>query len=132
MIGVVLALPLLAAAGLLLALPRIDLAGVAASYASGALGRAVTIESLRVTPGLPTRIALRGLRVANIEGGTRPDMVELERLDASLAPLPAYTAATESYTPNVRWRGGGWGRSASTCSPSNQTGRCPSPTSTSI
>ncbi len=87
-IGVVVAIPLLAAGGLLILLPRIDLAGFAAARASAALGRTVTIDSLRVTPGLPTRVALRGLSIANIEGGTRPEMITLARLDASLAPLP--------------------------------------------
>jgi AsmA family protein len=87
-IGVAVALPLLAAGFLLLALPRIDLAGFVAGRASAALGRTVTIESLRITPGLPTRVALRGLKIANIEGGTRREMVTLARLDASFAPLP--------------------------------------------
>lgn len=87
-IGVVVAIPLLAAGVLLLALPRIDLGGFAAGRASAALGRTVTIESLRVTPGMPTRVALRGLSIANIEGGTRPEMITLARLDASVAALP--------------------------------------------
>jgi uncharacterized protein involved in outer membrane biogenesis len=87
-IGVLAGLPVLAAGLALLVLPRIELAGVAAASASGALNRTVTIESLRVSPGLPTRVALRGLRVANIEGGTRPEMISLARLDATVAPWP--------------------------------------------
>ncbi len=87
-IGVLAGLPAMAAGLALVVLPRVELAGIAASYASGALNRAVTLESLRVSPGLPTRIALRGLRVANIEGGTRPEMIALARLDATVAPLP--------------------------------------------
>lgn len=86
-IGVVAAIPVLAVAAAMLVLPRIEIAPHAASYASAALGRAVTIESLRISPGLPTRVALRGLKVANIDGGTRPEMVELARLDAAVAPL---------------------------------------------
>jgi uncharacterized protein involved in outer membrane biogenesis len=87
-LGVLAGLPVLAVACLLVVLPRIDLGPMVAARATAALGRVVTIESLRISPGLPTRIALRGARIANIEGGTRPDMVEVARLDATVAPLP--------------------------------------------
>lgn len=86
-LGLAAGLPALALLLAPVVVPRIELAPVAAAYASAALEREVTLESLRATPGFPTRIALRGLRVANIEGGTRPDMVEIARLDAQLAPL---------------------------------------------
>ncbi|WP_198370587.1 AsmA family protein [Roseomonas rosulenta] len=90
-IGILAGIAVLAVVLGVVVLPRIDLAGVAAARATAALGRGVTIESLRITPGLPTRIALRGLRIANIEGGTRADMVELARLDVAVAPLPLLT-----------------------------------------
>lgn len=86
--GLLLGLPavvLLAAAVLL---PRIELGPFAAARATAALGREVTIGSLRVAPGLPLRVALRDLRVANVEGGSRPLMAELARLDAAMSPLP--------------------------------------------
>jgi len=82
------ALPLLAMAAALLLLPRVELAGFAASRASAALGREVTVESLRITPGANFGVTLRGLRVPNIPGGTRPLMVELAALDAELALGP--------------------------------------------
>jgi len=87
-IGLVLGLPAAAALLALLVLPRVELGGFVAARASAALGREVTIASLRVTPGLPSRVVLTDVRVANIEGGSRPAMMELARLDAVLSPLP--------------------------------------------
>lgn len=87
-LGVFAGVAALAVAALLLLVPRLDLAGFAAARASAALGREVTIGSLRIVPGLPTRIALRDARLANIEGGSRPEMARIARLDAVLSPLP--------------------------------------------
>ncbi len=87
-IGFVLGLPAVAVLAAAVALPRIDFAPFAAARATAALGREVSIGSLRVTPGLPLRIALRDARLANIEGGSRPEMASLARLDAALSPLP--------------------------------------------
>ncbi|WP_137126450.1 AsmA family protein [Roseomonas sp. HF4] len=74
--------------GAVLTLPQVELGPFAAARASAALGREVTIGSLRVRPGFPTRVALRDARVANIEGGSHPVMARLGRLDATIAPLP--------------------------------------------
>lgn len=65
-------------------LPRLELAHLAADRASSALGRKVTIEQLRITPGERLRVELRGLSLANLEGGSRAEMVTLETLTASL------------------------------------------------
>ena len=65
-------------------LPRLELAGFAAGRATAMLGRAVTIESLRLTPGERLRVVLRGVKLANIEGGTRDDMLRLDALTAEL------------------------------------------------
>ncbi|MEI6162556.1 MAG: AsmA family protein, partial [Roseococcus sp.] len=65
-------------------LPRFDLADLAAGRASAMLGRDVTIESLRITPGARIQVALRGVKLANIEGGTRQDMLRLEAVNAEL------------------------------------------------
>ena len=74
----------LAGSGLLL-LGRVDLAGLAASWAEARLGRRVAIGSLHVTPGRWLRVEVSGLRIGNLEGGTRPDMVELARASAEVA-----------------------------------------------
>ncbi|MBS7791379.1 hypothetical protein KTR66_15360 [Roseococcus sp. SDR] len=65
-------------------LPRFDLAGIAAEQASARLGRAVTIESLRITPGRHLGIAVSGVTIANIEGGTRAEMLRLDHASAEL------------------------------------------------
>src|SRR5689334_9966450 len=65
------AVVVLAVSGLLL-LGRLDLGAFAAARASVALGRAVTLRSLQVTPGRWLRLELSGLRIDNIAGGSRP------------------------------------------------------------
>ncbi|UPY39260.1 AsmA-like C-terminal region-containing protein [Sediminicoccus sp. KRV36] len=65
-------------------LPRLELAHLAADRASTMLGRPVTIESLRITPGERLGVVLRGVKLANIEGGTRDDMLRLDALSAEL------------------------------------------------
>ncbi|MEO3473545.1 AsmA family protein [Roseomonas sp. CAU 1739] len=91
-LGVVVALPLLAVGAALAAvfvvLPRMDLAARAAVRLTGALGRGVTVESVQVTPGLTTTIEVRGLRLANIEGGSAPHMATLQSLRAVLDIMP--------------------------------------------
>jgi peptidoglycan biosynthesis protein MviN/MurJ (putative lipid II flippase) len=47
-------------------LPRLDLAGLAAERASALLGRQVTIESLRVTPGWRVQFALSDVKRASM------------------------------------------------------------------
>lgn len=66
---------LIAAAWLLVG--RFDFGPLAARRASAALGRPVAIESLRVTPGRWIGVELRGARLDNIPGGSRPAMAEL-------------------------------------------------------
>ena len=91
-LGVVVALPLLAIgaafAAVFVILPRMDLADRAAARLTTALGRGVTIESVQVTPGLTTTVTLRGLRLANIEGGSAPHMATLQSLRAVLDIMP--------------------------------------------
>jgi uncharacterized protein involved in outer membrane biogenesis len=69
-------------------LPRLELADFAAAQASERLGRPVTIESLRLTPGARLGLTVSGVAIANIEGGSRAEMLRLERLTAEL-DLPA-------------------------------------------
>lgn len=65
-------------------LPRLELADLAAERASARLGRAVTIESLRVMPGQRVQVVARGVTMANVVGGSRAEMLRLERLTAEL------------------------------------------------
>ncbi len=71
---------MLAAASGLALLGRVDLGPLVATRAAAALGRGVAIGGLHVTPGRWLAVELTGLRIDNIEGGTRPAMVELGRL----------------------------------------------------
>ncbi len=65
-------------------LPRLELAGLASERASALLGRQVTIDSLRVTPGRRLQLAMSGVKLANVEGGTRADMLRVETITAEL------------------------------------------------
>ncbi|TCZ58573.1 AsmA family protein [Roseicella aquatilis] len=76
-------LAVLAVSGLLL-LGRVDWAGLAATRAGAALGRPVTLGALRVTPGRWLRIEVEDLALANIEGGSRPEMLTLRRAAAEV------------------------------------------------
>lgn len=90
-LGVALAVPVLAIVALVavfVILPRMDLAERVAARLTTSLGRPVTIESLRVTPGLTTTVALRGLALANIEGGSAAQMATLTTATATLDLLP--------------------------------------------
>ena len=78
---------IVAAGATLLLLDRFDLGQLAASRASIALGRPVTIAGLHVTPGLWLTVKLTGLQVANLPGGTRPQMVTLADLTAEVDVL---------------------------------------------
>jgi len=68
-------------------LDRFDLGALAASRASAALGRPVTVAGLHVTPGRWLTVELRGVRAENISGGTRPEMAALQRLTAEVETL---------------------------------------------
>ncbi|WP_419897531.1 AsmA family protein [Roseomonas sp. USHLN139] len=77
----------LLAAGLVgaaLALPRLELGGLAAGRLQARLGRDVAIGSLRLEPGRWMTLRLEGLTVANLPGGSRPEMLRLDRASAEL------------------------------------------------
>lgn len=91
-LGIVVGLPLIAAgaalAAVFLVLPRMDLAHRAAARLTAELGRAVTVDSVQVTPGMTTTVSLRGLAIANIEGGSAPHMLTLHSANAVLDIMP--------------------------------------------
>ena len=78
---------LVLAAACFLLLGRFDLGPFAASRASAALGRTVTIAGLHITPGRWLTVTLQGVRVANLPGGTQPAMATLQSLTAEVDAL---------------------------------------------
>ncbi len=76
---------LLVAAWLLVG--RFDLGPFAARRASAALGRPVAIGSLHVTPGRWITVELRGARLDNLPGGSRPVMAEFTSATAEVEAL---------------------------------------------
>ena len=64
-----------------------DLAKLASDYLSDRLGRKLTIASVRLHLGNPVRMEIGGVRLANMEGGSQPDMIALSRLTADVSPF---------------------------------------------
>ncbi|WP_160000515.1 hypothetical protein [Roseomonas sp. 18066] len=71
-------------AGAILALPRLELGGFAAARLQARLGRDVSVSSLRIEPGRWMALRLEGLSVANLPGGSRPEMLRLATATAAL------------------------------------------------
>jgi uncharacterized protein involved in outer membrane biogenesis len=69
-------------------LPRVELGPTLASRVAASIGRSMTATSLRITPGARLGVALRGVSLDNLPGGTRPAMIQLESLDAEIDLLP--------------------------------------------
>lgn len=86
---------LLLAASALLVIQFADLGGPAGRIATRLLGRPVAVGSLHVGLGAPLTIDVADLRVANVPGGSRPDMVTLRRLTADIAPWPLLAGRVE-------------------------------------
>jgi uncharacterized protein involved in outer membrane biogenesis len=70
-----------------IALSQIDLASAASGYLSERIGRKLTIASARLSLGNPVRIELRGVTVANMPGGSQPNMIALAHLSAEVSPF---------------------------------------------
>ena len=62
--------------------PRIQAAAQAAT------GRAVTLGAMHLALGLTPRIKVRDVRLANLPGGTRPDMLSVGEAELDVALLP--------------------------------------------
>ena len=67
--------------------PPTTSSALVARRATAALGRDVQVKALRVAPGRWLQVEARGVQVANLPGGTRPAMAELERLSAEVDAL---------------------------------------------
>jgi uncharacterized protein involved in outer membrane biogenesis len=85
--GGLLVVVLIAAGAAFVLLDRFDLGPFAASRASAALGRSVTIAALHVTPGRWLTVKLEGVQIANLPGGTRPELATLRDLTAEIDAL---------------------------------------------
>jgi AsmA family protein len=64
---------------------------IAESMATAKLGRPVKIGRLHIGLFPPLKVTLRDLKIANVEGGSEPTMVEIERGEAVLDPLKLLT-----------------------------------------
>jgi uncharacterized protein involved in outer membrane biogenesis len=78
---------LIALIGGAVVLARMDLSKTASSYLTDRLGRKLTIASVRLHLGNPVGIEISGVRLANMEGGSQPDMITLSHLTADIAPF---------------------------------------------
>lgn len=65
-------------------LNKVDLGGFVARRATASLGRTVQVGSLHVTPGRWLKVEIANARLANIPGGTGPDMVRVGHLAAEV------------------------------------------------
>lgn len=54
----------------------------------GATGRTASLGAVSLRPGLTPRLAVEGASLANLPGGSRPEMARIRRMEASLALLP--------------------------------------------
>jgi len=89
--GLLLGVLVLAAGGivaLVLALQAGTLTPRLQAAIEGATGRAAVLGEVSLRPGLVPRLAVDGAMLANIEGGSRPEMARVRRIEASLALLP--------------------------------------------
>jgi uncharacterized protein involved in outer membrane biogenesis len=80
-----LAIVLLALAGGAVALSRMDVAQTVSAYLSNRIGRKLTIASAKLHLGNPVRIELSGVALANMAGGSDPDMISLSHLTADVS-----------------------------------------------
>jgi AsmA family protein len=87
LISLLLVLVLLAGGGVLWVI-SLDFRALAEREASEALERKVTVGALRIGWGDPLTLEIRDLRIANMPGGSRPDMVTLEHLYALIDVRP--------------------------------------------
>lgn len=53
-----------------------------------ATGRAATLGAVALKPGLTPRVEVQGATLANLPGGSRPEMARIRRLEVTIALLP--------------------------------------------
>ncbi len=72
--------------GGLFAITRLNLGALASHYLSVRLDRKITIGALHLKLGNSLLVEVRGVSLANVKGGTQPEMVTLAYLKAEIAP----------------------------------------------
>ena len=87
-LGGVLGLAVIALVGLTLALGAGALTPRLLGAIEQATGRAASLGGVSLSPGLTPRLAVDGATLANLPGGSQPEMARIRRLEASLALLP--------------------------------------------
>ncbi|BDG74154.1 AsmA family protein [Roseomonas fluvialis] len=65
------------------------------SAIEAATGRAVSLGAVALRPGLVPRIEARDATLANLPGGTRPEMARIRRLEVQVALLPLLRGAVD-------------------------------------
>lgn len=97
-LGTLAALLLLAAGGIVALTVALDAGALTPRLVAaieGATGRAATLGAVSLRPGLTPRVSAADVTLANIEGGSRPEMARIRRLEASLALLPLLRGEVE-------------------------------------
>lgn len=87
-LGGVLGLVAFVLAGLTLALNAGALTPRLLAAIEQATGRAASLGVVSLRPGLTPRLAVDGATLANLPGGSQPEMARIRRMEASLALLP--------------------------------------------
>ena len=104
-LGVVVLLPVLAVGGFLLFFDAESVKSRIAASVTQATGRAFAIEGkLTLKPSLRPTIAAENLVLANLPGGTAPEMLRLRRAELRLALLPLLSGRME--VDNLSLEGG--------------------------
>ncbi|WP_061472560.1 AsmA family protein [Acetobacter senegalensis] len=67
-----------------MAVSHVNLGPFVGRRATAMLGRPVSVETVSITPGRWVKLALSGVKVANIPGGSQPDMVQVGKLEAEV------------------------------------------------
>lgn len=87
-LGGVLGLVVLGLVGLTLALNAGALTPRLVAAIEQATGRAASLGAVSLRPGLTPRLVVDGATLANLPGGSQPEMARIRRMEASLALLP--------------------------------------------
>lgn len=89
---------LLGAGGVVALVAAVDAGSLTPRIAAaieGATGRSVTLGAVALRPGLVPRVTAQDATLANLPGGTRPEMARIRRLEVQVALLPLLRGAVD-------------------------------------